>query len=69
MRIQFAETNLLAEIVGEADGVSRAEIQSCRSIAADPLHAFQKRSESKDVGFPHLPFQTELIESVRKYAG
>lgn len=69
MRIQFDETNLLAEIVGEADGVSRAEIQSSRAMAADALHAFQKRSESKDVGFPHLPFQTELIESVRKYAG
>jgi glucose-6-phosphate isomerase len=69
MRIQFDETNLLAEMVGETDGVSRAEIQNSRAMAADALQAFQKRSEGEEVGFPHLPFQTALIESVRKYAG
>src|SRR5207237_8812319 len=50
-------------------GVTRAEIQNSRAMAADALHAFQKRSESGEVGFPHLPFQTGLIDSVRKYAG
>jgi len=68
MRIQFDETNLLADMVGEADGVSRAEIQSSQTMAADALRAFQKRSESGEVGFPHLPFQTGLIDSIRKYA-
>ena len=69
MRIQFDETNLLAEMVGETDGVSRAEIQSSRAMAAEALQTFQKRSEGGEVGFPHLPFQTALIEAVRKYAG
>jgi glucose-6-phosphate isomerase len=68
MRIQFDETNLRAEMVGETDGVTRAEIQSGQAMATSAVHAFQKRSESGDVGFPHLPFQTALIESVRKYA-
>src|SRR5260370_37834165 len=69
MKIQFDETNLLAEMVGESDGVTRSEIQNSRALAADALHAFQKRSESGEVGFPHLPFQTALIDSIRKYAG
>ena len=68
MRIQFDETNLLAEIVGDNDGIGRAEIEGSRALADGALRAFQKRSESGEVGFPHLPFQTDLIDSVRKYA-
>jgi len=68
VKIQFDETNLLAEIVGENDGVTRAEVAGGRAMAADGLRDFQKRSESGEVGFPHLPFQTALIDSVRKYA-
>jgi glucose-6-phosphate isomerase len=68
VKIQFDETNLLAEMVGEADGVSRADVAGGRAMAADALHAFQKRSESGEIGFPHLPFQTALIGSVAKYA-
>ena len=68
MRIRFDETNLLADMVGESNGVTRAEVASSRSMAADALRAFQKRSEDGSVGFPHLPFQTALIDSIRKYA-
>jgi glucose-6-phosphate isomerase len=68
VKIQFDETNLLAEMVGENDGVSRAEVAGSTAMAADAMREFQKRSESGDVGFPHLPFQTALIDAVRKYA-
>src|SRR5205807_306357 len=33
------------------------------------LQGFRRRSEGGEVGFPHLPFQTELIDSIRSYAG
>src|SRR2546426_821792 len=55
-------------MVGETDGVSRAEVADGATMAADGLRAFRKRSESGEVGFPHLPFQTALVDSVRKYA-
>ena len=35
MRIRFDETNLLADMVGENDGVTRADVQGSRSLAAD----------------------------------
>ena len=63
MKIHFDETNLLAEMVGESHGATRGEIQSNHALAADALSAFRKRSESQAVGFPHLPFQTALIDS------
>ena len=69
MKLEFDETNLLADMVGDADGISRTEVKAARAIAADGLAAFRKRSESGEVGFPHLPFQTALIDSIRKYAG
>ena len=69
MKIQFDETNLLADMVGAADGVTREELKSGAGMAAEALLAFQKRSESGEIGFPHLPFQTALIEAIRKYAG
>ena len=68
MRIRFEETNLLAGMVGEEHGVAREEIEAARPQALDALAAFQKRSESGEIGFPHLPFQTKLIDSVREYA-
>src|SRR6185436_18570759 len=48
--------------------VSRAEVTQSRSLASGALSEFQKRSEGGEVGFPHLPFQTAVIDSVRKYA-
>src|SRR5439155_16406083 len=69
MKLEFDETNLLADMVGDADGISRTEVNAARAMAADALAAFRKRSESGEVGFPHLPFQTALIDSIRKYAG
>ena len=68
MKIRFDETNLLSDMVGDADGVSRAEVKASAAMAADALRAFRKRSESSEIGFPHLPFQTALIGAIRKYA-
>jgi len=69
MKLQFDEINLLADMVGERDGVTRAEVAASGPMAGDAMKAFQRRSESGEIGFPHLPFQTALIDSIRKYAG
>ena len=68
MKLNFDETNLLAGMVGERDGVTREEVKSGRTLAGGALKAFQKRSESGEIGFPHLPFQTGLVDSIRQYA-
>lgn len=68
MRIQFDETNLLAEMVGDAHGVRRSDLAASSSAALAALKSFQKRVEDGNYGFPHLPFQKPLIESVRRYA-
>lgn len=69
MKLSFDETNLLADMIGPSDGVTRAEVKDSAAMAADALNTFRKRSESAEIGFPHLPFQTALIDAVRKYAG
>jgi glucose-6-phosphate isomerase len=68
MKIQFDETNMLAAMAGEANGISRSQIAQHQQRALDALAAFQKKSEAKEQGFPHLPFQTETINDVRAYA-
>ena len=68
MKIQFDEINLLADMVGTVHGVSRAEVKDAAALASDGLRAFQKRSESGEIGFPHLPFQSAAIGAIRKYA-
>ena len=68
MNIQFDEKNLLADMVGSADGVTRAEAERSQSKALRALKAFKKQSEANIYGFPHLPFQKPVIESVRQYA-
>ncbi|MEX2263951.1 MAG: glucose-6-phosphate isomerase [Bryobacteraceae bacterium] len=68
MRIQFDETNLLADLVGGAHGLSRAEIKGSAGLASDSLKAVRRISEKGVQGFPHLPFQDATIKSIRKYA-
>ena len=68
MRIQFDETNLLAGMAGDGNGVTRAEIDQNRPRAAEALASFRKQSEEGLYGFPHLPFQPRLIQSCRAYA-
>jgi glucose-6-phosphate isomerase len=69
MAIQFDEKNLLAGMVGKADGLSRPEIDRSQSKALKALKSFRKKSEARLYGFPHLPFQTPVIQSIGEYAG
>jgi glucose-6-phosphate isomerase len=68
VRIQFDETNLLAEVVGKGNGISRAEADRSRGRALKALAGFRKQSEQGLYGFAHLPFQTDVIRDVTKYA-
>jgi glucose-6-phosphate isomerase len=68
MNIQLDETNLLAEMVGQANGVTRAEAKDAEPRALEALAGFRKLSEDGIYGFPHLPFQAKQIQSVRTYA-
>ena len=68
MKIQFDEINLLADMVGSAHGVSGSEVKASSAMASEGLQAFRQRSESGEIGFPHLPFQSAAIAAIRKYA-
>src|SRR5437762_3001434 len=68
MAIQFDEKNLLAGVVGKADGLSGSEIDRSQSKALKALKTFQKQSEAGLYGFPHLPFQSQAIKSISQYA-
>jgi glucose-6-phosphate isomerase len=68
MDIQFDEKNLLADVVGKADGLTRPEIERSQSKALKALKSFQKLSEDGRYGFPHLPFQAAVIKAATQYA-
>jgi glucose-6-phosphate isomerase len=69
MRIHFDEKNLLADMVGKANGITRAEIERSQSKALKALIAFRKRADGGAYGFPQLPFATAAIRSIREFAG
>ena len=68
MRILFDETNLLADVVGRGNGISRSEAERSRGKALKALAGFRKQSEQGLYGFAHLPFKTDVIKAVAKYA-
>lgn len=68
MRIHFDEINLLAEVVGKGNGISRAEAERSRGKALKALRSFRKQSEQALYGFPHQPFQAAVIREVVDYA-
>jgi glucose-6-phosphate isomerase len=68
MRIQFDETNLLAEVVGKKNGIGRGEAERSRGKALKALKSFRKQSEQGLYGFPHLPFQAAVIKDVAGFA-
>lgn len=55
-------------MVGEANGVTRAEVDQHGRKALDALASFQKKSEDGLYGFPHLPFQSAGIKAIGSYA-
>lgn len=67
MKLEFDDTNLLAEMVGDADGLRPSEIKEAQPKALEALRNFQKMSEDGRYGFPHLPFQTDA-KDILKYA-
>ncbi len=69
MNIRFDEKNLLADVVGRANGLSRAEIDRSQGRAMKALKSFQKQSEAGRYGFPHLPFQEGVIRQIKNFAG
>src|ERR1039457_2958936 len=68
MHIQFDEKNLLAEIVGKQNGVTRAEIHRAGPKALKALKSFRKQSEQGLYGFAHLPFQAKVVQAIREFA-
>ena len=68
MQIQFDHTNLLAEMVGEPNGVTRQEVAEATPQALGALASFRKLSEAGTYGFAHLPFQTKTINAIVRYA-
>jgi len=68
MKIQFDEKGLLAGVAGAANGVTRSEYEAARPKALAALASFRAKSEKGLYGFPHLPFQEDMISAVRAYA-
>ncbi len=68
MNIQFDDTNLYARMVGEANGLTLDEVRQAEPAAKNALAGFKKSSEEGLYGFPHLPFQTKVIQDIGKYA-
>ena len=69
MRIHFDEKNLLADMVGKANGITRFELDRSQSRALKALLSFRKRADSGAYGFPELPSAAAVIQSIRKFAG
>jgi glucose-6-phosphate isomerase len=68
MNIQFDEKNLLADVIGRENGLSRPEVQRAASKARRALKSFQRQSEQGLYGFPHLPFQDAVNRAAMRHA-
>lgn len=68
MPIQFDHRNLLADIAGKGNGVTRSEVERSQGRALKALKSFRQQSESGKYGFPQLPFQTATVRAIEEYA-
>jgi glucose-6-phosphate isomerase len=68
MSIHFDDVGLRAGMVGEAEGLTGAEIREHSPRALEALGAFRKASEDGLYGFPHLPFQKDVVKEILDYA-
>jgi len=68
MNIQFDEKNLLADVVGKASGLTRSEVERALPKARKALAGFRKKSDAGLYGFPGLPFEAQVIRSIRQFA-
>jgi glucose-6-phosphate isomerase len=67
MKIQFDEKRLLAGVVGKDNGVTRSEYEASQPKALAALASFRKKSQDGLYGFPHLPFQSDMLEAINQY--
>jgi hypothetical protein len=68
MAIVFDESNLLAQMVGEADGITPEELSAAEPLAAQALAGVKALTESGAIGFPNLPKQTGVANEIVAYA-
>ena len=68
MSIHFDEANLTSAMIGETHGLTPAEVKKSEKAALAALAGFHKQVEAGSVGFPHLPFDKAMIQSVQKHA-
>jgi glucose-6-phosphate isomerase len=68
MAIVFDETNLLARMVGEADGITPQELSDAAPLAAQALAGVKELSATGVIGFPDLPKHTALAQEIVAYA-
>jgi len=67
MKIQFDEKRLLAGVTGKANGVTTSEYEQALPKALTALASFREKSEKGLYGFPHLPFQKDMIDAIQQY--
>jgi len=68
MAIQFDETNLLARMVGAADGVTPEELTAAEPLASAALVGVKALTDGGTIGFPNLPKDSDLASQIVAYA-
>lgn len=68
MAIQFDARNLLSPMVGEAHGLTPAEVKQSVATARAALDGFHQSVKDGHYGFPHLPFDTKTISALQAAA-
>ncbi len=68
MAIQFDSKNLLAEMVGEENGITKAELKQATPQALAAVDSSRKLYEQGLYGFPDLAGNKEIVKSILAYA-
>ena len=55
-------------MVGSDHGLTKQEVASTRPLALTSLANFEKASTAQLYGFPHLPFQKDIVKEILTYA-
>lgn len=66
VRIDY--TNLMTESIGSEHGISTQDIQDLEPRAKEIHRDLQTRRESGDLGFFTLPYQSQVVHEIEKYA-
>ncbi len=68
MRIEFDDSNLFSTALGEENGLTAAEVRDYTPRALEALEGVRRLVDDGRIGFPHLPFDSEGINGILKYA-